>query len=65
MVLIWGNRGPQIQKRDVVRNLKNNKLYIVVSITPLVLKDLAGNIVKEIQTMEYRHIGTFNKNVTL
>mgnify|MGYP001167832028 CR=1 FL=1 len=65
MSLAWGNEGPPIRTRDLVRNLNDNRIYIAVSVTPLVLKDLVGNTVKEVQPLEYRHIGTFNKTVTL
>lgn len=65
MALTWGKEGPPIHIRDLVRNLNNDKIYITVSVTPLVLKDLAGNTVKQVQPLEYRHIGTFNKTVTL
>ena len=68
MALAWGNEAakpPPIRTRDLVRNLNNNKIYIAVSVMPLVLKDLAGNTVKEVQPLEYRYIGTFNRRVTL
>ena len=65
MVLAWGNDGPQIRTRDLVRNLNNNNIYITVSVEPLLLKDLAGNVIKQVRPVEYRHIGTFNKRVTL